>query len=192
MARTSTKKGTSGGMWQARRSRPAGSLSSQGPLKATSPRPALAVCTMGPSAGSPRAQPPYPPASRMACSGATCKGAYSLVRKEPLSKITSNLNAPSCRWREERASRAPLTSHSEVRNVTGESKEDTEPKRTPRVWWATWIFISSLGAPGKWGAWSSYCSRGDRAERLPVTVNPTSDGRAHHWGGHSAGHGERG
>lgn len=136
--------------------------------------------------------PPHPPASRMACSGATCKGAYSLVRKEPLSKITSNLNAPSCRWREERASRAPLTSHSEVRNVTGESKEDTEPKRTPRVWWATWIFISSLGAPGKWGSWSSYCSRGDRAERLPATVSPTSDGREHHWGGHGAGHGEQG
>lgn len=76
-------------------------------LKVTSLRPALAVCTMGPSAQCWLSQgtmcpAPIPLAFRMVCSGATRRGVHSLVRREPLSRITSKPKVPSCGWREKR------------------------------------------------------------------------------------------
>ena len=71
-------------------------------LKAPSPRPTLPVwvpLNRQLSAGSPGAKPPVALVSRRACSGATCKGAQSLVRRGPSSKSTSERAIAAHRWR---------------------------------------------------------------------------------------------
>lgn len=112
-------------------SRPAGGLSSQGHLKAPSPRPALPVwvpLNHQVSAGFSWVQHLVTLASRRVCSRVTCKGAQGLVRRDSYQRAL--LNRYHYSGEGERVSQEPLLRVSDIKNDAAKS-EETDPRGCP-------------------------------------------------------------